>query len=170
MLHVFLIESAQAGCPTSFYSPAFFSSENGYKMCLRLYLNGDYDARGTHLSLFLVIMRGEYDALITWPFSNEILFRLIDQSASNSTQYHITSSFYPDITSKCFHRPQYLMNDGYGIKRFFSIEQLKRDKHHYIVDDTMLIEVKVNELSQKPGKIYFVRKIVAVCIVLLLFY
>lgn len=26
----------------------------------------------THLSLFIVIMRGEYDALLQWPFRNKV--------------------------------------------------------------------------------------------------
>lgn len=52
--------------------PAFYSSKYGYKMCLRLYLNGDGTGRGTHLSLFFVVMRGKCDALLKWPFSQKV--------------------------------------------------------------------------------------------------
>lgn len=52
--------------------PAFYSSKYGYKMCLRLYLNGDGSGRSTHLSLFFVVMRGKYDALVKWPFSQKV--------------------------------------------------------------------------------------------------
>lgn len=55
-----------------FCSSAFYSSKYGYKMCLRLYLNGDGTGRGTHLSLFFVVMRGKYDALLKWPFSQKV--------------------------------------------------------------------------------------------------
>lgn len=41
-------------------------------MCLRLYLNGDGSGRGTHLSLFFVVMKGKYDALLKWPFSQKV--------------------------------------------------------------------------------------------------
>lgn len=41
-------------------------------MCLRLYLNGDGTGRGTHLSLFFVVMRGKCDALLKWPFSQKV--------------------------------------------------------------------------------------------------
>jgi hypothetical protein len=37
-----------------------------------LYLNGDGSGKKTHLSLFIVIMRGEYDALLPWPFRNKV--------------------------------------------------------------------------------------------------
>ena len=37
-------------------------------MCIRAYLNGDGIGENTHLSLFFVIMKGEYDPLLVWPF------------------------------------------------------------------------------------------------------
>ncbi|KAJ8362580.1 hypothetical protein AAFF_G00367920 [Aldrovandia affinis] len=40
-------------------------------MSLQLYLNGDGTGRGTHLSLFFMVMRGKYDALLKWPFSQK---------------------------------------------------------------------------------------------------
>nr|XP_031533356.1 TNF receptor-associated factor 1 isoform X2 [Vicugna pacos] len=63
-------ESA-CGRTVSLFSPAFYTAKYGYKLCLRLYLNGDGTGKRTHLSLFIVIMRGEYDALLPWPFRNK---------------------------------------------------------------------------------------------------
>ncbi|XP_027630374.1 TNF receptor-associated factor 1 isoform X2 [Tupaia chinensis] len=65
-------ESA-CGRTVSLFSPAFYTAKYGYKLCLRLYLNGDGTGKRTHLSLFIVIMRGEYDALLPWPFRNKPL-------------------------------------------------------------------------------------------------
>ena len=48
-------------------------------MCARIYLNGDGMGKGTHISLFFVIMRGEYDALLRWPFRQKVTFMLLDQ-------------------------------------------------------------------------------------------
>lgn len=52
---------------------AFYTSKYGYKMCLRIYLNGDGTGRGTHLSLFFVVMRGHSDALLKWPFNQKVI-------------------------------------------------------------------------------------------------
>jgi len=41
----------------SLYSQPFYTSRYGYKMCARVYLNGDGAGRNTHLSLFFVIMQ-----------------------------------------------------------------------------------------------------------------
>ena len=51
---------------------AFYTSKYGYKMCLRIYLNGDGTGRSSHLSLFFVVMRGLSDALLKWPFNQKV--------------------------------------------------------------------------------------------------
>ena len=48
---------AVGGRILSLYSQPFYTSRYGYKMCARIYLNGDGVGRGTHLSLFFVIMQ-----------------------------------------------------------------------------------------------------------------
>ena len=45
-------------------SPPFFTSKFGYKMMVRVYPNGDGASRGTHLSVFFVLLRGDYDDLL----------------------------------------------------------------------------------------------------------
>ena len=52
------------GRVTSLYSPPFYTAKNGYKMCIRVYLNGDGMSHKTHLSLFFVLMKEEFDALL----------------------------------------------------------------------------------------------------------
>ena len=66
------IREAKSGRMSSIYSPPFYTSKPGYKMCMRCYLNGDGIGEGRHLSLFIVIMKGEYDALLLWPFDHKV--------------------------------------------------------------------------------------------------
>ena len=49
-------------------------------MCLRLYLNSDGNAHETHVSLFFVLMSGEYDAILKFPFEYKLIFCLFDQT------------------------------------------------------------------------------------------
>ncbi|KAK2120245.1 TNF receptor-associated factor 1 [Saguinus oedipus] len=72
-------QESACGKTVSLFSPAFYTAKYGYKLCLRLYLNGDGTGKRTHLSLFIVIMRGEYDALLPWPFRNKENF--LEQAA-----------------------------------------------------------------------------------------
>ena len=51
-------DEARSGRTVSLYSAPFYTSRHGYKMSLRLYMDGDGSGKGTHLSLFLTLMRG----------------------------------------------------------------------------------------------------------------
>ena len=51
---------ACSGTVTALHSAPLYTSKYGYKLCGRLYLNGDGLGRATHLSLFVVVMRGEF--------------------------------------------------------------------------------------------------------------
>ena len=57
------IQDTKMGRILSIYSLPFYSGRYGYKMCIRAYLNGDGSGKGTHLTIFLVIMKSEYDTL-----------------------------------------------------------------------------------------------------------
>ena len=49
------------------FSPPFLSSPNGYQFCVRLNMSGHGNGSGTHLSVYLYIMKGPFDDLIEWP-------------------------------------------------------------------------------------------------------
>ncbi len=52
-------QDAINGVKTALYSPPFYSAQFGYKMCAKIYMNGDGFGKGSHLSLFFVVMRGK---------------------------------------------------------------------------------------------------------------
>ncbi len=117
-------------------------------MCLRLYLNGDGNTRDKYLSLFLVIMRGDFDAILEWPFPYKVLFRLIDQSLSIDDERNLFRSFWPDVTSNCFKKPNSEMNEGYGLNEFLSVAQFEQGQDRFVKDDTLFIEAKIDFLLE----------------------
>ena len=140
------LKDAREDRQTSIYSPAFYTSPTGYKMCLRLYFYGDGHARGTHISLFFVLMRGEYDAILQWPFPYKVTFCLYDQTGQ---QRHIIDSFRPDIKSNSFQRPRSNMNIASGIPKFLPLSMLEASNCSYIRDDCLFIRCVV-ELAIIP--------------------
>ena len=54
-------------------------------MCIRAYLNGDGSGYKTHLSLFFVLMKGEYDALLRWPFDYKVSMILVGKEGGCCT-------------------------------------------------------------------------------------
>nr|XP_046269875.1 TNF receptor-associated factor 3 [Scatophagus argus]XP_046269876.1 TNF receptor-associated factor 3 [Scatophagus argus]XP_046269877.1 TNF receptor-associated factor 3 [Scatophagus argus]XP_046269878.1 TNF receptor-associated factor 3 [Scatophagus argus] len=132
-------QEAVAAKTLSLYSQPFYTGYFGYKMCARVYLNGDGMGKGTHLSLFFVVMRGEYDALLPWPFKQKVTLMLMDQGPSRK---HLGDAFKPDPNSSSFRRPAAEMNIASGCPLFVSQSILETGS--YIKDDTIFIKVTVD--------------------------
>jgi len=90
--------------------------------------------KGSHLSLFFVLMKGEYDNLLPWPFQQKVTLVLLDQTG----QAHLTDSFKPDMTSTSFSKPKNDMNIASGCPLFVSHVVLETDK--YVKDDTVMLK------------------------------
>ena len=129
---------AVTGQQVSFYSPCFFTSRYGYKMCARIYLNGDGMGKGTHISIFFVVMRGKYDALLRWPFRQKVTFMLLDQDNVE----HMIDAFRPDPNSSSFQRPRRETNIASGCPMFCSLAEL--NNHAYVRDDAMFLKIIVD--------------------------
>ena len=132
---------AVSGQQVSFYSPCFYTSRYGYKMCARIYLNGDGMGRGTHISVFFVVMRGQYDAILRWPFRKKVTFMLLDQDNVE----HVIDAFRPDPNSSSFQRPRRETNIASGCPIFCSLTEL--NNHAYVRDDTMFLKVIVDTID-----------------------
>ena len=130
-------QDAISGVQRALYSDYFYTSEFGYKMCAKIYMNGDGFGKGTHLSLFFVVMKGEYDALQTWPLQKKITMILLDQGSGD----HMVDAFHSDPQSSSFKRPTSGMNIASGSPLFIPIENL--NNRQYIKDDLMFIKIIV---------------------------
>ena len=129
---------AQSGkCPSIFSLP-FYTGHHGYKMCLRLYILGDGIGKGNYMSLFFVLMKGEFDNILPWPFTHKGTFKLLNQGNGRD----IVDTFQPDPMSTSFSKPNSDMNIASGCPRFVSHEDLKSGG--FIVDDTIFIKCIVD--------------------------
>lgn len=60
-------------------SPPFYSHSQGYKMCLRVYTNGCSEVRGSHISLYVYLMKSDHDNNLDWPFRGAIHVQILNQ-------------------------------------------------------------------------------------------
>ncbi|XP_031351931.1 TNF receptor-associated factor 4 isoform X2 [Photinus pyralis] len=128
-------------------SPPFYTSQYGYKLQASLFPNGNGAGENSHISIYIKILPGEYDALLRWPFAHSVSFTLFDQSMCPEKACNIMESFIPDPTWKNFQRPSIEPDSlGFGFPRFVSHDILK--KRNFVRDDTLFIRVKVD-----PSKI-----------------
>ena len=134
---------AQNGKYTSIFSLPFYTGRYGYKMCLRLYILGDGIGKNNFMSLFFVIMRGEFDNILPWPFSHKVTFKLINQAGGRD----IVDTFQPDPMSSSFKKPKSDMNIASGCPRFVSHRDLKNSG--FVIDDTIFIKCVVDRSTVK---------------------
>ncbi|XP_033734392.1 TNF receptor-associated factor 3-like [Pecten maximus] len=138
-------QEAINGRTLSLYSQPFYTSQFGYKMCARVYLNGDGMGKGTHMSLFFVVMRGDFDGLLRWPFQQKVIMMLLDQEAGTR---HLSDTFRPDPNSNSFRKPQTEMNIASGCPLFVSHTVL--ETRTYLQDDTIFIKIEVDTNGINP--------------------
>ena len=132
---------ARSGEKILIYSPPFYYF--GYKFRLDLYPNGINRGKDTHLSLYFNLLKGEYDARLSWPFQGKLKFTLIDQQEHANDRKNIVMILpaFPQDSPKITERPVTDVNHGWGFQKFVSLTELT--KRRYIVDDTIVIQVHV---------------------------
>ncbi|MTI14986.1 hypothetical protein E1189_18465 [Sansalvadorimonas verongulae] len=156
------MEKSKAGRVTSIRSAPFYTDDYGYKLSLRLYMNGEGMGKGTHLSIFVVIMRHDYDQLLEWPINKMITIRLLDQSPHIAGRQNLQATFLTNLKSCAFQRPVTEMNIAAGIPLFIPLSALRfkkssddvddvdvihadDDQPWYVVDDQMFFEVVIQD-------------------------
>ena len=61
-----------------YYSPPFTTSPQGYRLCLNVFTNGNGSGKGSHLSIYAYIMKGQHDDRLQWPFTGTIIIELLN--------------------------------------------------------------------------------------------
>ena len=131
----------KTGETVSLHSQFFYTSQYGYKMCLRLYLNGDGTGKGTHLSFFFIVMKGEYDEILPWPFELPVTLMLLDQD-KEVVKKNIVQTFKPTPDTSSFQQPKSEMNVASGCPKFAPLALL--DNPSYVKDDIMFLKCKID--------------------------
>uniref|UniRef100_I3K617 TNF receptor-associated factor n=2 Tax=Oreochromis TaxID=8139 RepID=I3K617_ORENI len=147
------LQEAKLRSNHEFFSPPFYTHRYGYKLQVSAFLNGNGSGEGSHLSVYIRVLPGEYDNLLEWPFSYKVTFSILDQSdPSLSKPQHITETFNPDPNWKNFQKPCSSRNSldestlGFGYPKFISHEEIK--KRNYIRDNCIFIKASI-EIPQK---------------------
>lgn len=52
------LKEAKAGNGDTLFSPTFTTSKHGYRLCASVCLNGDGKGKGSHMSVFISVLRG----------------------------------------------------------------------------------------------------------------
>ena len=137
----FRMAQAKLGKVTALHSAPCYTKQYEYKYCARLYLHGDGMGRGTHISIFLVVMKSDYDELLPWPMKKRVTFELINlENEANN----VIETFVSNPKSSSFQRPTKNMNVATGCPTFISIEQFLNGG--FVKDNCAFIRTTVNDI------------------------
>ena len=141
-----MLKDAKRGRNSSIHSGNFYTGPNGYRFVLIMYPNGIGAGKNTHISVYLKILRGKYDAVLPWPFRKTVTFTLIDQEENgmDKKNYVKTLSYNPR-DSDVYARPVTNCNIANGFPTFMSHQELRTRR--YIVDNTLFLQVQTGPPS-----------------------
>ena len=127
-------------------SNAFYTGCYGYKLKVRLFL--DYrlgPSSDWTFAIVVVLMEGEYDDILPWPFSKKITVTIIDQNEDVKERKNITKYLSPNGHVQgtiFFGRPGIQYSEvSSQISRFTSYGELQT--RHYFANGTLFIQVDV---------------------------
>ena len=128
------------------YSDPVYSHFGGYKMCLKVYANGDDDGKGTHVSVYVYLMRGDNDGNLKWPFIGTIKVSLLNQLEDGPHHTRQPWPPYTDIPEDTCGRVtgRERAASGWGLPQFIPHQDLcyRADKNcQYLKNDTLFFRV-----------------------------
>ena len=127
------------------YSNSFYHS--GYKMSVCVHANGHRNAKDSHVSIFIHLMKGMHDNSLQWPLQGEVTFQLLNQLADKR---HVSKSlqYTSDRVTTEGERGM-----GQGFDHFISHHNLEHNKGsgtQYLMDDSIYIRVSVKVTAKRP--------------------
>ena len=136
------------------YSPPFYSHIGGYKMCLEVDAHGWGRGTGTHLSVAVNLMRGEYDDDLFWPFRGEITFQLLNRRTDEGhveDTVHFDDSASDSIAGRVTEGER--ASAGWGKYKFIPHSALHYDKvwnTEYLKKDSLEFQITRVEVTEQP--------------------
>ena len=149
---IFRIEGFEArkSYSETYYSVPFYTSKRGYKLCVRVDCNGNGDGKGTHVSVFTCLMKGDNDDSLAWPFTGTVMFELLNQ-LEDTTHHKISVKFRPDAE----HNGRVITGErrdgwGYHLIPHMNLDFLPKMNCQYLKNDTLVFRVSVQVSDYKP--------------------
>ena len=145
---------------TEWYSPAFYSHHEGYKLCLKVVANGHDTGKGSHVSAYIHLMAGEYDDKLFWPFKADIELQLLNRQANEHHQpfsVHFNDSSREKATSRV-HMAAMIDSGmvawhGQGTDKLIQHSDLSFNtvtQTEYLKDNSLFIQCKSIDMRVQP--------------------
>ena len=131
----------------------FYTAQGGYKMIMEVYPNGYGSCRGTHLSVFISLMRGENDHTLSFPINGIFKIQLLNWRQNSG---HVEKIVQFDQSTPERYRLQVTTGEeaaGYGLFGYLSHDKLENssDYKEYIHNNTLCFKIQFEQTQQRTG-------------------
>ena len=124
-------------------SEPFYSHPGGYKMSVFVYPNGR-NSKGTHMSVFVAICRGEFDDKLRWPFDGSITVQMYNCTTEQWSNEGTIVMNRNECGLRYVKRPVDVLTYGsWGYNDFLPISELKSD----YVKDTGTVRFRITKVE-----------------------
>ena len=119
-------------------SDPFYTHNKGYKMRLNVDAAGYDDGEGTHLSVYLYLMKGPHDDKLTWPLRGSFEIKLLNQISDSEHCPVILKYDDEDAVGRVTENENSL-----GYDQYISNQDLNKDTQtcQYLKDDCLFFQV-----------------------------
>ena len=134
----------------SVYSPPFYTSPGGYKMCICVHANGNGEGQNTHISVFAFLMKGKNDDHLPWPFTGTVNIKLLNQ-LEDKNHFSTRTTFPADeeLSQRVVNKER--SSNGWGRPKYISHSNLGQNTAkncQYLKDDCLFFKISVD--TQTP--------------------
>ena len=130
------------------FSKPFYTHPGGYKMCLWVFANGNKAAKQTHVSLYVVLMRGPFDDLLKWPLACDITIELLNQQ-ENEGHFGRVINFGDGKNDSCFRvSKRERAVSGWGKSQFISHTELYSHRDNFTSNGSICFHITKIELKK----------------------
>ena len=129
------------------YTDPFYTSKGGYKVTLRVDPNGEGSSKGTHVSVFMYLMKGANDNNLQFPMTG--IFTLQVMNWMGDIQ-HFEQSIEFDDNTPVKYKERVVTGEravGHGL-HFISHNELTSSNKQYLHEDKMCFKINFYSLPQ----------------------
>ena len=110
-----------------YHSESFYSHPGGYKMRIQVFPNGWASCRGTQMGVCVLLLRGEFDDKLHWPFDGSITIHLYNRTTQQWSNEKIIKMNEKECgLSKVDRCMDKLSHDSWGYLDFISLSELEK--------------------------------------------
>jgi TNF receptor-associated factor 4 len=121
----------------AYYSPTFYTGPCGYRLGIKVLPNGYGDGYSTNLAVFALVLKGDYDRDLKWPFIGTIACTLCNQLKDRG--HHTGLVHFTHVGNR-------VPGSSWGFEKFIPHSVLAGNESkdvQYLKDDALYFRVSV---------------------------